>query len=158
MPWTISKISDYGISNPVVARLSLQTLSILKHCKATDELKEKIGTLYTDDLMKTILSCYEITERYRTSFNTLVAAYERPNTPNAILELPQIPNLDKECRDFVYAAKNVVRDILRAFNIMFSTKFSEASEFYEEKKNKKLHNDLSLLDFAKQLFGEHSRC
>lgn len=151
MPWTLSQLANHGIDNPIVARLSLQTLSILKHCNASSDLKERVGKHYLQNLMQTILSCHDITEAYRTEFNRVVKEFERPSQPNQILLLPQISDLNSGCRNFVYAAKNAIRDILFVYNMLYGQNFSEASEFYERKRQ---YNNCSLLEFSEEQFGK----
>ena len=151
MPWTLSKLSEHGVSNPIVARLSLQVLNLLKHCNASEEKKGKIGEHYVHELMPAILSCYEITEKYREEFNRLVEEYKPPTQPNEVIKLPQISDLKNQCRNFVYAAKNTIRDVLFVYNILYDQNFSEASEFYERKNR---YNNCSLIEFANEMFGE----
>ena len=62
MSFEFKKCASHGTSNPIVARLSLQNLQILENCKVTKEVKDKVGGLYLESLMKKLLRCWEIEE------------------------------------------------------------------------------------------------
>ena len=42
--------------------------------------------------------------------------------------------LEEECRNYLYEAKNFLRDLLQVFNLLFATSFEEASEWTVAKK------------------------
>ena len=54
------------ITRRIVARLSLQILEILKQCNVSKDIKDKVGDLYRNSLLKILLRCWEI-EPYRLS-------------------------------------------------------------------------------------------
>jgi hypothetical protein len=148
MPFEFKKIASHGTGNPIVARLSLQTLQILKSCKVTDELKDKVGSLYLHSLMKKLLRCWEIVDSFKKSFAEAAAKYKPPASPNAPVEIPQIERLEQDCHNFLYEAKNYIRDLLYVVNKLYGTSFSEASEFSKARKGGK-----SLIEFATETFG-----
>jgi hypothetical protein len=148
MPFEFKKVASHGTSNPMVARLSLQTLEILKQCKASKEVKDAIGDLYLNSLMKPLLRCFEIEERFKKGFSEAAAAYKPPASPNSPVEIPQIEKLEEDCRNFLYEAKNYIRDVLKVVNALYGTSFTEASEFSKARKGSK-----SLIEFTTEKFG-----
>jgi hypothetical protein len=60
-------------------------------------------------------------------------------------EVPQIPRLEEECRNFLYEAKIYLRDLLQVFNKLFGTAFEEASDWVRAPKKGK-----SVQDFARE--------
>lgn len=152
MPWTLQQVSEHGVDNPIVARLCLQVASLLSQCNITSENKEYILGIYMNSLMKKLLRCHEIFCRYRDSFNNAVTSYQRPTMPTQLVEVPVIPRLEDECHNFLYEAKNIIRDTLLIFNCFYGTSFEEASEFYEAKKPRK--GNQSLIDYMNQVFGQ----
>jgi hypothetical protein len=148
MPFEFKKVVSHGTSNPIVARLSLQNLKILEKCKMTKEVKDKVGGLYLDSLMKKLLRCWEIEDSFKKSFAEVQTKYKPPATPNAPVEIPQIDRLEADCHNFLYEAKNYIRDVLYVFNKLYGTSFSEASEFSKARKGGK-----SLIEFATEAFG-----
>jgi len=148
MQFEFKKVANYGTNNPIVARLSLQNLQILQKCKISKEVKDKVGGLYLDSLMKKLLRCWEIEDSFKKSFAEAAAKYKPPAAPNAPVEIPQIDRLDADCHNFLYEAKNYIRDVLYVVNKLYDTSFSKASEFSKARKGGK-----SLIEFAKETFG-----
>lgn len=148
MPFEFKKIVSHGAGNPIVGRLSLQILTILEKCKLAKERKDKVGDLYLNSLMKKLLRCWEIEDSFKNSFNEAAAKYKPPATPNAPVEIPQIARLEEDCHNFLYKAKNYIRDVLHVINKLYGTSFSEASEFSKARKGEK-----SLIEFFTETFG-----
>ena len=120
----------------------------MEKCKVTKEVKDKVGGLYLDSLMKKLLRCWEIEDWFKKSFAEAAAKYKPPATPNAPVEIPQIERLEADCHNFLYEAKNYIRDVLYVVNKLYGTSFSEASEFSKARKGGK-----SLIEFATETFG-----
>ena len=149
MLFTFAKHLEHGVTNPIVARLTLQTLQILEKCNMSKELREQIAGLYVSSLVKQLLRCWEIEQRLRADFEKAVASY-KPVLGASVVELPQIPRLEEECRNYLAEARNFLRELLQVFNLLYSTKFSEASEWVRRAKKQD-----SVQDFAKANFGEN---
>ena len=69
--------------------------------------------------------------------------------PNDPVEIPQIDRLEENCHNFLYEAKNYIRDTLYLFNKLYGTSFSEASQFSKARKTGK-----SLVEFATENLGD----
>jgi thermostable 8-oxoguanine DNA glycosylase len=134
MPFEFKKVLEHGTTNPIVARLSLQILEILKQCNASKGIQDEVGDLYMNSLQKKLLRCWEIEERFKKEFAAAVGKYKPPASANAPVEVPQIARLDEECHNFLYEAKNFIRDLLQVVNLLYGTTFEEASEFSRAKK------------------------
>jgi hypothetical protein len=148
MPFEFKKALEHGTTNPIVARLSLQILEILKQCNASKGIQDKVGDLYMNSLQKKLLRCWEIEERFKKEFAAAVGKYKPPASANAPVEVPQIARLDEECHNFLYEAKNFIRDLLQVVNHLYGTTFEEASEFFRAKKGTQ-----SLVELAEKTFG-----
>ena len=148
MPFVFKKAIEHGSTNPIVARLGLQTSGILQLCNATKDIQGKVRDLYMDSLQKKLLRCWEIEERFKKEFAAAVDKYKPPAAANAPLEVPQIARLEEECHNFLYEAKNFIRDLLKVVNHLYGTNFEEASEFSRAKKGSQ-----SLVEFAENTFG-----
>jgi hypothetical protein len=142
MPFVFKKVLDHGATNPIVARLSFQVLGILDQCDATKDVHYKVGELYATSLQRKLIRCWEIEQRFLDEFNAAAATYNPPagRWPTQILE--------EDCHNFLYEAKNYLRDLLKVFNLLYGTQFKEASEFSRAKKGK-----LSLVEWASKNFG-----
>jgi hypothetical protein len=147
MPFEYKKVLEHGTTNPIAARLSLQIFEILEQCNASKDVQDKVGELYVKSLLKKLLRCWEIEERFKQEFAAAVGKYKLPATANAPIEVPQIARLEEECHNFLYETKNYVRDLLQVVNHLYGTTFAEASEFSRKKGSQ------SLVEFAEATFG-----
>jgi hypothetical protein len=75
MPFEFKKVLEHGTTNPIVARLSLQILEILKQCNASKDIQDKVGDLYVNSLQKKLLRCWEIEERFKKEFVAAIGKY-----------------------------------------------------------------------------------
>jgi hypothetical protein len=92
----------------------VQTFAILDACNLTKEAADKRKVVYEHALMKTLLRCGEIAMRYQSEFvKEMEDCRRRP--PSAIVTVPSIMRLEEGCRNFLYEAKNFIRDTLKAF-------------------------------------------
>ena len=148
MPFEFKKVLEHGTTNPIVARLSLQILQILKQCNASKDIQDKVGDLYVNSLQKKLLRCWEIEERFKIEFAAAVGKYKPPAAANAPVEVPQIARLEEECHNFLYEAKNFIRELLQVVNHLYGTNFEEASEFSTNKKG----------SVSNRVRGEDVRC
>lgn len=146
------QLLDHGSANPIVARLSLQILKILEQCDASDETRDKVQEVYVHSLLRKLIRCYEIERRFAAEFTAAVKKYQPPSAPGTAIDVPQVARLEEECHNFLYEAKNYIRDLLRVINALYGTSFSEASEFYRDKKR-----GLSVVSWAVQRFGKDER-
>jgi hypothetical protein len=148
MPDELKKVLEHGTTNPIVARLNVQTLQIMNQCNASEDIQAKVNDLYINSLQKKLLRCWEIEDRFKKEFAAAIDKYKPPAAANALVEVPQIARLDEECHNFLYEAKNFIRDLLRVVNHLYGTTFEEASEFSRAKKGSQ-----SLVEFAEKTFG-----
>lgn len=142
MPFKFAKILDHGSSNPIVARLSLQIIEIIKFCIIAEDTKRRVEKLYMDSLMRKLLRCWEIKERLQSQLSAAMAS-----APTHA-DFPHLLRLEEECHNFLYEIKNYIRDLLKVFNLLYDTNFKEASEFSRPKKGGE-----SLVEFASKSFG-----
>jgi hypothetical protein len=151
MSFSVSKFLDHGTAKPIVARLTLQIFAILDECNITKETADSMKVIYMHSLMKTLLRCGEIAERYKSEFvREMDACKRRPPHPQMVT-VPSITRLEEECRNFLYEAKNFIRDTLKAFNLLYGTGFVEASDYYRPENPKKGRQ--SLISYAESKFG-----
>ena len=134
VPFVVAKKLDHGVNNPIVARLTLQNIEILQKCAIPKATAESIQALYLNELTPKLLRCSQIAEKLRTDTEKLAASYKPPGKGETSVELPQVMQLEEECRNYLYEAKNFLRDLLKVFNLLFGTSFEEGSEWTMAKK------------------------
>jgi hypothetical protein len=150
LPLVVTQQLGAGTTNPIVARLTVQTLEILQQCALTKEKADEIGAIYLNSLVKKLLRCAEIEERLKGDANRKRAGYKPPGRGAVSVELPQILQLEEECHNFLYEAKNFLRDLVRVFSLLYGTKFEDASEWIPPTKG----GGDSVMAFAAKTFGE----
>ena len=134
LPFVVTQKLDHGVTNPIVARLTLQNFEILQNCATAKDKAEKIQSLYLNDLTPKLLRLSQIQEKLRGETERLVASYKPAGKGAVSVTLPQVMQLEEECRNYLYEAKNLLRDLLQVFNLLFGTSFEEASEWTMAKK------------------------
>lgn len=147
MAMTISKVSNYGAENPVVARFGIQPTDLLSHTSIDSEKIDKVSKLYYD-MMQSLLACHDVYARLQTNY----AEAHTNQAPESgfVKSIPNVINLKADTEDFLYKQKNYLRDLLGVINIFFDTDFTEASVFSDSKKGK----DGKLVKWAAETFGD----
>ena len=125
----VKKQIEHGVANVIVARLTLQTLQILEQTTLSKELREKISAVFVGSLVQKLLRRWEIEQRLRKSWEESVAKFKPPGQAAAAVEVPQIPRLREDCEEFLYSAKNFLRDLVTAFSALHGTGYKEASDW-----------------------------
>jgi hypothetical protein len=153
MSFTVAKILDHGTANPIVSRLTLQIFRIIDQCNMPQEARGSVKVIYMNSLMKKLLRCWEIAERYKGEFIKEMDAYKRRPKHPQMVAVPCVTRLEEECHNFLYEAKSFIRDLLKAFNLLNGTVFVEASDYFRPEKPKK--GKQSLISFAESTFGRN---
>jgi hypothetical protein len=125
MLFEVKKQLEHGTKNPIVARLMLQTLELLAPSSLPKENTDKIGEIFVSSLVKKLLRCWEIKERLKSERTKARASYKPPGRNEPAAHVPQIPKIEEECHNFLYEAKNFLRDLVTVFNLLYGTNFTE---------------------------------
>ena len=151
MSYAVVKTSDYGTSNPIVARLSVQSRQLMEPFSISDEKKNRIWGILHDKLQQQLLNCYDIWSQVVSRELEIIAEVEEKGFPTQshgrVASIDQIENLKHLADSFLYSAKSALRDIK-----------SMICEFHESdsKKRKKLEDGSyeGLREWTKEKFGE----
>jgi hypothetical protein len=150
-PFVVQKRSNHGTSNPIVARLSLQTNELLQFADLTKEAKEQVFRIYHDDMQRSLLRCYDALTHLRqareATLQEVAAAVDQ-----GARSVPFIIGLEDEVNTFLYEAKLYLRDALQVLNVFFGTTFVEASRLtrWNDKGKEK---DGAVITWATKTFG-----
>lgn len=149
MLFEVTKQVEHGTVHPVVARLTVQPQEILNHTgmKVADQAK---FIQLSVELSPRLLRCCEIEQRVRQASEECRARFRPPAKGAVAVETPQVPNLRAECENFLYEAKNYLRDILKLVNLLWGTEYEDASEWVQGKKGRP-----SVQKFITDKFGEN---
>lgn len=148
MPFVFQKISNHGSENPIVARLSIQTIDLIRWLKATEEEKKLIIENYIE-LQRRLLNCFDIQRRL------LVARDEALGNAVTIWEsgqntVPHIIGLQEEVEGFLFSAKTYLREVARLLNSLFRANLpNDAAIFWDPK-----GGESKVAKWSKDRFGE----
>ena len=148
--FNVQKQVEQGTTNPMSARLTVQVINLLQACGADQKLSQEIVGLYTLSLLRRLLRCAEIEERIRGHIEKGKAGFKRGT--GAAQTLPHVPNLKEDCENFLHEFRGFLADLLRVFNLLYGTDYSEACEW-----TAKTRNHLKpVVDYAAETFGKEN--
>jgi hypothetical protein len=141
MDFEIKKMSDVGTSNPIIARLSMQTNDLVNMFPLTDKQKEDIFGLFGMKVRDRLVSCYKIFAKLQDELKKVNQTDKNEYFKGNAVYTPCVMDLRYMCESFLYEAKSTFSDILGIFDVFYNKKFSEAhyNKAYE---------------WAKETFGE----
>jgi len=130
MSFIIKKISDHGTSNPIVARLSVQTSELMKFYPLSKEKREKIFEILHGNIRPRLLQSYEINQELLSDLKKIDEEIEKEGVhiqaSGRVTTIPQIMKLKERCENYLYNAKSALRDLSGIFEPLFRKKFNEA--------------------------------
>lgn len=128
MPFIIQQVSSHGTSNPIFARLSVQTHDLIQFCYISKEKKEEIFCILHEDVQPRLLTCDDIAKAVVskiTSFMSQVAADGlKTQAQGRVFEVPHVIDLEEHIERYLYTAKSVLRDVTKLFEPFFGKQFS----------------------------------
>ena len=131
MPFTIQRISDQGTENPIVARVSAQSNSLLDHYTLSQEQRENLHTLIFENIQRKMLLCDGIAKEVTGKINAVQALLDETGglpsqSNNQAIEVPYVIDLENQIDTFLYNAKSCLKSILGLFSVFLGKYFSEA--------------------------------
>lgn len=146
------QISDYGTSNPIVARLSIQTSQLCEPFLLDKDTKESVLKIYGFDVQPKLLECFRIadwlwSELVRLDKEIAKSGFDIQAGGRAVT-VPTVLRLESQAETFLYNAKASLRELVKIINLFYHTAFN--SPRYDKVANwasKKLgeNDDLSRL-------------
>ncbi len=146
MALRIQQISDYGTSNPIVARLSLQTKELLPLYKISKKQKEEIFGVMFSNIQPKLMNCFRIKEQLTKEIREHQKKIDESGIEfqahGRAYTLPAILDLQLHAETFLYNGKSALRDLTDIFMILFSKDFRKEARFDK------------VLKWAKKEFGD----
>lgn len=152
MAFTFYKVSNHGVGHPVVARLSLQTIELLKFGGLSKQQEGKVAELYMGTLQPRLLKCHDIFDRLTKALKESVDRI-KPRTDGSMRELPYVAELRGEVEAFLYEVKNYLRDLLGLFQTCVDCELKNASDLY----NAKGEGDSAVVKWANEKYEADHR-
>ena len=114
------KVSDVGSSNPIVARLAIQTSQLLQAFPLTEENKQAIFAIYGIKVQERLVACDGIRSHVEACSNQAFGQDLVFQAQGRAVTVPHIIDLDSSCETFLYQSKSALRDLAEVFNVVIS--------------------------------------
>jgi hypothetical protein len=150
MAFEIRKINDVGVGHPVVARLGLQAVELIKWTDIEDTKRKEITELYVHTLTDRLLRCHQSRNDLVHRANEAIATVQPPQKDKRLRGVPHVIGLQAFAEGFLYEAKNYLRDLLNLFRIVYGCELTDASAFT----NLKGDGDSKIANWAVATFGQ----
>ena len=115
-PWVISPVSNFGSEHPIVARVFIQSVEMLRigKFKTVDDSAPVIRHLHS--CKETLLRCHSIATEIVTNIDTLVyeinsSGLDRGDDERTINPFPVVENLERDCSEFLVQANRAIKQI-----------------------------------------------
>lgn len=115
MAYVVTKISGHGTSNPIVARLSVQSRELMGPFNLTQEKKKEIWSILFDKVQSQLLICYDLWTEISTREIEIISKVEKGGIETQShgigASIDTIERLDQSAHSFLYSAKSALRDV-----------------------------------------------
>ena len=114
--FSIIQVSEHGTSNPIIARLLLQMWDLFALTKFPEEKQKEIQEkLYA--LGHKLLKCYDIHQNFTEELNKEIGKIKPYDPISHTYYNPYMRNLEVLSENFLYHAKNYLRDLGHFLNL-----------------------------------------
>lgn len=146
MSFRIQQLSDYGASEPICARLTIQINELLGFCNISKKQKEDIfGTMLLNVVPK-LMVCSRIKEQLTKEIRDHQKRIDEKGlnfqAQGRAYTLPAVVNLQHQAETFLYNAKSALRDFTDVYLVFFSKDFKKEARYDK------------VLKWAEQKFGK----
>ncbi|WP_313010934.1 hypothetical protein [Brevundimonas sp.] len=129
MPFVISRTSNVGTTHPTVARLMIQTGELVAAANMTSTEKDEINTIYFKELQPVLLECWNIRDSISAEVTDCLTNCEIDAKDNRVIRMRSVNQLEQRAENFLYQAKNYLRNTLRVWNWFYGADFADASAY-----------------------------
>lgn len=129
MPFHMQLISNHGSTNPIVARLTLQTFDLLKWIDIADVEQNRLVALMHPAHLR-LLRCYDHVYRIKSAERDQLEHWQAFASVNP-RKLPYVINLEADVEGFLMTATQYLRDLVPVFNELWGASLKpEARRFW----------------------------
>ena len=130
MTFQLKQVSEHGTANPIVARLSLQTVELLQFSSLDKNRQDEVFALFHGEVQPRLLECddiaQEISKEIMAIANELNESGLITQSQGRVIEVPNLMRLEQRVEQFLYCAKSALRDLSKLFGFFFAKEFNEA--------------------------------
>lgn len=113
MAYVVSKAANHGTSNPIVARLSIQSDRLIASFPLAEETRKKIWLVLHEVVQKSLLSCYDLWTEVSRQELLVVEKLNKEGIPaqsnGRVASVETIDRLEFTSQSFLYSAKSALR-------------------------------------------------
>lgn len=133
----------------MVTRLLLQTEELLRFTRIDREVKEEVMTVF-GELSRRLLQCHDIAERIFTERNRTVGQFISEFGTGSS-RIPYVIGLETEAESFLYVAKQYLRDLVKALNLLLNAQLKvDAVVWWKRRKD----GTIDVVKWATKTYGE----
>ncbi len=99
MPFEVKKLLEHGADEPDRRKAEFPDSGNPEAVQRSEGHSGLVGDLYVNSLLKKLLRCWEIKERFKEEFAAAIGQYKPPSAANAPVKVPQIARLEEECHN-----------------------------------------------------------
>lgn len=153
--WTNSPVSDDGSSNPIIARVLLQSYDILNTASFANEVDKEAVTLHLHSCKEALLSSELLARRLISQIDEIVAKIQqvgvsKDNNGRGLNPFPQVQNLDVDCGAFLIQANRAIKIICELPNFFISLdRYDSNFEHLAKSLESQIGTDSKLTKFVK---------
>lgn len=146
-PFEIQKVSNHGVGNPIVARLTIQSHDLLQWLNVDKVKREAIFSHYME-LMRRLLACFDAQSRL---INARTETVERSEKiwKEGNHTTPHVVSLQDDVESFLFASKTYLREVARLLNLLFEAGLPCDSSIFWDPKGQKS----KVVEWAEDTFG-----
>jgi len=130
MAFVIKKVSEHGTSNPIVARLAVQTHEVIRFFRIAKDKQDRVLEIYINSVKPRLLHCMELSNTVTQEVEAIrkrILVDDSPSQPDSrVIELPQVPRLSEQAETYLYNAKSSLRDLALVFEPLFGVQFTHS--------------------------------
>lgn len=151
MDFVLTKTCEHGTTNPIVARLSVQSRQLMEPFRITRDTADAVWSIIHDKIQPELLNCYDIWIQVANDENRIITHVEKEGiktqSNGRVATIETIPKLYDFAKAFLYAAHASLREIKSLICYLYD---SDDQINKVEKGNYK-----DLIKWSKQKFGEN---
>lgn len=113
-PFLASPVDDVGSSNPVVARVLLQSIEILQSAIFEVEIDKEAVIKQLHSCKESLVACLKVANRLQSKVEGVISevtasGLSSDNNGRTLNPFPQVPELDADCGSFLVHANRVIK-------------------------------------------------
>jgi hypothetical protein len=133
MAFRIQQLSDYGTSNPILARLTLQFEKLMEFSEVSKAQGQEIFQVMLMEVVPKVVACSRIREQLTNEIRGHQKAVDEKGlefqAQGRAYTLPSVVELRHHTETFLYNAKSALRDFTTVFKILFSKDFQKEARY-----------------------------